>query len=300
MEKWIIWTSDSTDFARWSGSEKALFVVVSEKGVMAYSDEIQELSDNPIRVLVVNGGRRPFLGKKMPSTPGWYNDARLWVHIGGVSGEPKDSDWYSFFNDEEDPLPEDVKKALGSIPETKRRAFGSTIDGDYVRKEIAPKVLNALEKNEDPEKFCENLLALLDKAWGVAQKESLNTFELRVVRALFPLYVDSINDEIDGPAKTEREEASRAADREAAWRAGKSNLEFVLLKEKLDIREQEEGLCSTVTDLLKSLDAPDPKTGFDDFRKRFEKLSKDYSCHLGSDPNWKADFSSPFAVGVSP
>nr|VFJ43700.1 MAG: hypothetical protein BECKDK2373B_GA0170837_100628 [Candidatus Kentron sp. DK] len=285
MEKWIIWTSDSTDFARWSGSEKALFVVVSEKGVMAYSDEIQELSDNPIRVLVVNGGRRPFLGKKMPSTPGWYDDARLWVHIGGVSGEPKDSDWYSFFNDEEDPLPEDVKKALGSIPETKRRAFGSTIDNDRVRKEIAPKVSDALEKNEYPEKFREDLLALLDKAWGVAEEKSQKDFELRVVRALFPLYVDSINDEI----------GDLGVDRDAAWRATKSNLEFVLQGKDMDSLRKESELSSGIIDIRNLLDKQPTKKNLKKFHEYFEVASKQYECHPGSDV--KADISSSSTTG---
>nr|VFK10105.1 MAG: hypothetical protein BECKLPF1236A_GA0070988_100328 [Candidatus Kentron sp. LPFa]VFK26095.1 MAG: hypothetical protein BECKLPF1236C_GA0070990_100307 [Candidatus Kentron sp. LPFa] len=286
--KWIIWTRDADDFARWSGTEKDSFVVVTKERVTAHSDEIQKSPDNPIRALVVNGGRRPFLDKKMPSTPGWYGGARLWMHLGGLPGEPKDSDWYGFFNDEEDPLPKDVKEAFGSIPETKRRAFGSTINGDQVRREIAPKVSKALEKNEDREKFCEDLLALLDKAWGTAEKKSQEDFDLCVVRALFPLYVDSINDEIH----------DLGVDRDAAWRAAKSNLEFELSKKNTDSLRKEEKPPSEITKMHDLLDKQPTKEHWKRFHEYFKMISKDYGCHFDSEPNWKADFSSPFAIGA--
>nr|VFJ50461.1 MAG: hypothetical protein BECKFM1743A_GA0114220_100842 [Candidatus Kentron sp. FM]VFJ51161.1 MAG: hypothetical protein BECKFM1743C_GA0114222_100942 [Candidatus Kentron sp. FM]VFK08844.1 MAG: hypothetical protein BECKFM1743B_GA0114221_100832 [Candidatus Kentron sp. FM] len=272
MKKWIVWTKDLEDFQKWSNRLDEFFLVITEGTPTCHSDDVAELPDHS--VLVINGHHKEDLDDTLPDDSDWYANARLWAHLGGVTGKPEDSDWERFFGDIKKSS-ESLSRAFGLIGE--KRGFSFQSDPKALIFDVAKQVSAALGKKEHA-KSGKELLALLENAWGTAEKKSLTAFERRITEALFPLYVDLIS-------------PLEPVDLAAAWKAAESNLEFVLSRESVSEREEKR---HSVADLIALLH----KQATEDFQKHFKELSKIYSCHLDSDR--KEDSSTPFAIGATP
>nr|VFK24667.1 MAG: hypothetical protein BECKMB1821G_GA0114241_100936 [Candidatus Kentron sp. MB]VFK27035.1 MAG: hypothetical protein BECKMB1821I_GA0114274_100216 [Candidatus Kentron sp. MB]VFK74928.1 MAG: hypothetical protein BECKMB1821H_GA0114242_101237 [Candidatus Kentron sp. MB] len=278
MSKWIIWTKDSEDFRRWSNEADEFFVEITSRAAPScYSGNVGELADD--WALVINGSYKSDIDDFLPSEIDWYANARLWAHLGGVTGEPQEADWERFLG-EVRKLSQSVTMAFGSIRE--KRAFGSTINTHVL--DVARQVSETLGKKESA-KSGEELLNALAKAWEAAQEQLLFGFDKRILEALFPLYVDLSNDDISSLTQ---------ADREAAWRAARSNLDIVWSSEQ----SPEAGSHFVTSELCSLLDGPITQGASNDFLKRFQKLSERYTQHL--DPTRKLDTSTPSPHEVQP
>ena len=176
MNKWVVWAKDDEDMMLWSGTNKS-FLIAYQNATWILDKKLISMQDCSLVVINAVNAKDIFYHELLPKEfEDWCNDARLWAHLGDVTGEPKNSEW---------PLFNENIKGFRGLPAIKlQKAFGSTYDPGHLRDMVAPEIRRAIRNGSELD-----VDILLQQAWDKAGVQAKSAADEKVLEALNPLYL---------------------------------------------------------------------------------------------------------------
>lgn len=170
---WVVWEKDQENILQWADA----FLIAYQDGVWKLDEKLTSMVNCSLVVLNAEYKNAIVNNSYLPQNfSNWCCDARLWAHLGDVTGEPKDSDWKRF--------DDDIKNFPGVPHITLRKAFGSTYDPGLLKQNVAPNVAEAINRGATLD-----VGTLLQTAWDKTESHAKTTADERTLEVLFPLYL---------------------------------------------------------------------------------------------------------------